>query len=113
MKVNFYISCENAAETKACLDFIADMEAKRGRPADTDEPVVVKGLRTTPDGGLVVPRLNVSPGEPSISKIGEQAKLEVLNAVANGHAVPARLSEHAKLLWKRGEVKFDREGYYV
>lgn len=55
-------------------------------------------------------RPNVSPGEPSISKIGTQTKENLLFTLP--HQPDAKWAEHMKLLWKRGEVKFDGTDYY-
>lgn len=59
-------------------------------------------------------RPNVNPGEPSISKIGTNTKEELLNSVRVGIPMnPHKYSEHMKLLWKRGEVKYDGKEYYL
>ena len=62
-------------------------------------------------------KANISPGAPSISKIGSNTKGELL---AQLKVKPRSLSElgqkyteHMKLLWSRGEVKFDGERYYL
>ena len=60
-----------------------------------------------------VARKNVSPGEPSITKIGEKAKEHILNSLRAGAQPAIMYHDHLKLLWKRGEVKFDGKEYYV
>lgn len=118
MKFNFYISCENAEEAQACIGFIDEMTMKRGEPL-RPEPVfnaVARGAAAESEemnGGGVVPRKNVSPGEPSIGKIGENAKTAILIELRNGFQPPAKMNEHCKLLWKRGEIRFDGQEYYV
>lgn len=58
-------------------------------------------------------RKNVSPGEPSITKIGEKAKEHILNSLRAGAQPAIMYHDHLKLLWKRGEIKFDGEEYYL
>lgn len=60
-----------------------------------------------------VQKPNVSPGRPSIVKIGAETKATLLKELANGRQPPAKFSEHLKLLWERGEVKFDGKEYWV
>ena len=64
------------------------------------------------------PRQNVSPGLPTISKIGEKAKTYLLNELKGGartleYADFHKYTEHLKLLWARGEIKFDGVEYYL
>lgn len=61
----------------------------------------------------VVDRPNVSPGVPAITKIGSESKINILHNLKNGIQPGAKYAEHAKLLWSRGEVKFDGEAYYL
>lgn len=58
-------------------------------------------------------RPNVSPGEPSISKMGAATNAEITKLLNAGKDVPAKFTEHLKLLWKRGEVKYDGKEYYL
>lgn len=58
-------------------------------------------------------RTNVSPGPSSISKIGSATKEELLRMLTHCAQPPTKYSEHLKLLWERGEVKFDGEEWYV
>ena len=110
MKVNFYISCETSEETKACLDFIREMEEIR----KTDRLCARPDVLDEPDDSSVTNRRNVNPGEPSIGKIGEATKMAILSDLANGRQPPhPKYTEHLKLLWKRGEVKWDGQEYYL
>ena len=59
------------------------------------------------------PRQNVSPGPSAISKIGEKAKTYLLNELKGGRQPEAKYAEHLKLLWSRGEIKFDGKEYYL
>jgi hypothetical protein len=59
-------------------------------------------------------RPNVSPGEPAIGKIGQNAKDEIIMKLAEGRQPDLKkYGEHMKLLWKRGEIKFDGQEYYL
>lgn len=58
-------------------------------------------------------RKNVSPGEPSITKIGSGAKETIIHALNTGTPLGDRYTEHLKLLWARGEIKFDGDEFYV
>lgn len=81
-------------------------------------------VETTPEPGLGQPvekelgpfpvvRGNVDPGKPSIGKIGSATKEELLRTLQQEKIPHAKYSEHLKLLWSRGEIKFDGERYYV
>ena len=59
------------------------------------------------------PRQNVSPELPAISKIGEKAKTYLLNELKDGRQPEAKYVEHLKLLWARGEIKFDVKDFYL
>ena len=58
-------------------------------------------------------RKNVSPGEPSITKIGMNTEGALFGVLRAGGQPEAKYAEHLKLLWKRGKVKFDGKEYYV
>lgn len=58
-------------------------------------------------------RRNINPGVSSITKIGSNTKADILAAVADGMQPAAKFEEHCKLLWERGEIKFDGREYYL
>ena len=58
-------------------------------------------------------RKNVSPGEPSITKIGSATKETIVHALNTDTPLGDRYHDHLKLLWKRGEIKFDGKEYYL
>ena len=58
-------------------------------------------------------RKNVSPGEPSITKIGSTTKETIIHALNTDTPLGDRYAEHLKLLWARGEIKFDGTEYYL
>lgn len=80
--------------------------AKLGAPVSETVAVVVAASKPAE-------RPNVSPGEPTITKIGEAATLCVIGALDHGKQPDARYAEHAKLLWKRDKIKFDGLSYYL
>lgn len=59
-------------------------------------------------------RINKSPGPSAISKLGSKTKDELI-AVLKAGSQPNhdKWGEHLKLLWSRGEVKFDGAAYYL
>ena len=59
------------------------------------------------------PRKNISPGTPAITKIGAVAKDYVLEALRMKQQPSTKYEEHLKLLWSRGEVKYDGEEFYL
>lgn len=58
-------------------------------------------------------RPNVDPGKPSITKIGADTKTSLLAGLFKNVQPQAKYAEHMKLLWSRGEVKFDGKEYYL
>jgi len=60
-----------------------------------------------------VKRSNVSPGKSSITKIGSATKEDLMTLLQANKQPAMKYEEHLKLLWERGEVKFDGEGWYL
>lgn len=77
----------------------------------------VPALKPKPEEAEAEPepceRANVSPGVSLITKIGGPTKALILEELAEGIQPGPKFSEHMKLLWARGEVKFDSEEYYL
>lgn len=63
--------------------------------------------------GVSPERENVSPGEPSIGKMGKETVDTLVGLIMNKQQAAPKWAEHMKLLWKRGLVKFDGEEYYL
>lgn len=85
-----------------------------------DKLVIVRKITGSETGESVneVPkeapnRPNVDPGKPSIRKIGAEAKQSILGGLAEGFQPLAKYIEHCKLLWSRGEIKFDGKEWYL
>lgn len=58
-------------------------------------------------------RPNVPPGGSTITKIGSATKEELLKTLGQGAQPSAKYQEHLKLLWARGEVKFDGKEWWA
>lgn len=65
------------------------------------------------DGAISAPRPNNTPGEPIITKIGNSAKSEILAMLGKGEQPHSKYGEHCRLLWKRGEVKYDGKEFFL
>lgn len=84
-----------------------------------DKVMIVRKMVERPDiacepvNEAPVVRSNVSPGKSMITKIGSETKAALLVELANNKQPAAKFSEHLKLLWERGEVKFDGKEYYL
>ena len=61
----------------------------------------------------VTRRLNDNPGKSMITRIGTETKKEILSMLHGGAQPPKHYTEHMKLLWERGEVKFDGKEWYL
>lgn len=59
------------------------------------------------------PRFNYNPGKSMITRIGTETKKELLSMLHGGVQPDAKWQEHLKLLWERGEVKFDGKEWYL
>lgn len=137
MKANFHLITETDEEVLACTKFIEDILLKRkargtitsgvpDTPLPTRQSSAIVPLaeskpwfesdehgEATPTECVLGNRKNVSPGEPSIVKIGSNTKEHILEKLQAGFGVEDKYEEHAKLLWSRGEIKFDGTDYYV
>lgn len=58
-------------------------------------------------------RFNDNPGKSAITRIGTETKKELLSMLHGGVQPDAKWQEHLKLLWERGEVKFDGKEWYL
>ena len=90
-----------------------ELPAPDAAPAkETNDPALGREI-VMEFGPFPVVRGNVDPGTSSITKIGSKTKDELLRTLAQEKIPAAKYSEHLKLLWSRGEIKFDGEKYYV
>lgn len=104
-------------------------ESGKPPPASAGSVPVVKGtpqevaptsIDLTPEQKKIwskAPRIDVSPGTPTIGKIGTKTKDWIIEELKVQARVPehfgTKYEEHLKLLWLRHEIKFDGEKYYV
>lgn len=62
------------------------------------------------------PRIDISPGPPTIGKIGTKTKDWIIGELKTKPRVPehfgTKYEEHLKLLWLRHEIKFDGKEYF-
>ena len=106
MKYMLSFQCATHEEAQAVLAAVA---------AIGKEPMACS-RQYVPKEEIVKPaaeRKNISPGTPSITKIGEKAKEHILNSLRAGAQPAIMYHDHLKLLWKRGEIKFDGKEYYL
>jgi hypothetical protein len=96
-------------------DMIRDYLVRKGWWKPGVESGPSKGTDTKEDAPKQdVARKNINPGDPSISKIGSSTKDVILGDLAAGRQPPTpKYDEHMKLLWSRGEVKYDGKEYYL
>lgn len=139
MRITIQVTCDDAEDAQrvmrklAALDntWVEQIDKTKGAAVDMIKGGVNEArldkimgsaggeVRHGNNGGAEEPRpspaanANVSPGEPSITKIGGNTKAEILNWLATGVPIPRKYDEHMKLLWKRGEIKFDGEEFYL
>ena len=112
MKYMISFQCDTVEEAKAVVDAVAAIgKAPMTTSRVIDDPAKILASEPTPT--TAEPRLNVSPGVPSITKIGGKAKEHVLDCLRLGNQPSPAYAEHMKLLWSRGEIKFDGKEYYV
>lgn len=105
MKTMISFQCETHEEAQAVLAAVA---------AIGKEPHACSKRYVEPEEIKNVPaeRKNISPGPSSITKIGGNTLEQVLGMLKDGHQPPDKYSEHLKLLWSRGKVKYDGKLYY-
>ncbi len=123
MRITLQITCDNEAEAQTIIKKITAPptwidELEKTNPSRISEARIDKimggseaNLAEQSSSGsraADAPRPNNSPGNPSIVKIGSETKASLLATLAEGKQPNlAKFSEHLKLLWQRGEVKFD------
>ena len=112
MKYMLSFQCDTHEEAQAVLAAVAAIGKE---PMACSRQYVPKEELQARDAIDKVPvaRENVSPGEPSITKIGSTTKETIIHALNTDTPLGDRYAEHLKLLWKRGEIKFDGEEYYL
>lgn len=132
MKTMISFQCDTLDEARAVIDAVAAIgKAPHACSKQYVEPEELNELKQAEKDYLtsaraqtreelelnsrcVEQRKNINPGDPTITKIGTNTKESLLaHLKAGGQPTRAKFDEHLKLLWKRGEIKFDGEEYYV
>ena len=91
----------------ACLVVRADSAGPKTGPQT--EPVAAE----TPAEEPPKPRVNKSPGKPTIGKIGQATVADLTKMLSDGKQPPKRFEQHMRLLWERKIVGFDGAEYYL
>jgi len=125
MKISITVYADSATEAELIIEAMKKVDGagkflmapKEARP-DTVKPWAEPGggvpdEDTKPTTAQHAERPNVSPGKPSISKIGGSTKDLLMSELDEGKQPSAKYAEHLKLLWSRGEVKYDGKEYYT
>ena len=76
-------------------------------------PVIQAAIEKAAEPAKEVVRKNVSPGASLIGKIGCNTKDVIFEFLRDDKQPPAKYNDHLKLLWARGEVKYDGKEWYV
>lgn len=115
MKIMISYQCESQEEAQAVLSAVAAIgKEPMACSKQYIEPQEV-GKLTEKEilYDFTPPKQNVSPGLSTIGKIGTPTKEYIFEALTQGVQPAAKYVEHLKLLWSRGEVKFDGVNYYL
>ena len=110
MRYMLSFQCETQEEAQAVLSAVAAI-GKQPHACSKQyiQPKEVFEFGSTSEAE----RKNVNPGAPTIGKIGSGTKEQLLGMLSEGHQPQQKWSEHMKLLWSRGEVKFDGSEFYL
>lgn len=109
MKSMISFQCDTLDEARAVIDAVAAI----GKQPHACSKQYVEPEELNFKCVEVEPRKNISPGEPSITKIGTNTEGALFGVLRAGGQPEAKYAEHMKLLWKRDKVKFDGEKFYV
>jgi hypothetical protein len=115
MRITIQVTCEDAEDAKKVIGkltapdntWVDQLDATPVKSPPVPSPARIDKIIKASE------RPNASPGEPSIGKIGSDTKENILRALKEGQPIGAKFVEHLKLLWKRGEVKYDGDEYYL
>jgi len=98
----------------AVRDKIIKVRALSAAAATEEKPKVSYVAITTEDvKHLPVPRPNVPPSGPVAKRLHVHTKNTILNRLEDGVQPNEQLLPQAKLLWARGEIKYDGEKFYL
>ena len=111
MKFMISFQCDTVEEARAVVDAVAAIgkePLKTSREIDDVEKVLTVSKEAKPAA-----RPNIDPGASTITKIGGATFSTIMNDLHRGLQPGPKYTEHLKLLWKRGEVKFDGSNWYI
>ena len=107
MRITIQITCDDVKDAQ-------DVIARLSRPKNWTDMVETKTSEpksaSTP---APAPRLNVSPGESKLTKIGGETREMLLKLIKDNEQPAEKWIEHCRLLWSRNEIKFDGMVFYV
>lgn len=106
MRITIQITCDDVKDAQEVIAKLSRTHKTWVEMAETKTP-------ESEPAPAPAPRLNVSPGESKITKLGSDTKEELLRILRDGGTPPERFIEHLRLLWARNEVKFDGANFYV
>ncbi len=125
MRYMISFQCESNEEAQAVLKAVATIgkephacSKQYVEPADLGERRVLDEPVDSERRGKAFEvkdetRMNVTPGTPTITKIGTNTKEEIMRLLKSGVQPGAKYTEHLKLLWSRGEIKYDSVLFYI
>lgn len=121
MKTMISFQCDTLEEAQAVLTACAAIgkEPHACSKQYMDSKQLLKNtlelLDVKPAAEDIPQRKNISPGEPSITRLVMTGGpvVEIFDHLKRGEQPPEKYAEQMKLLWKRGEVRFDGEKFYV
>lgn len=119
MKFMISFQCDTVEEARAVVDAVAAIgkePLKTSRVIDDVEKVLAvseEAPKIIEGSGKSSARPNIDPGASTITKIGGATFSTIMNDLHRGLQPGPKYTEHLKLLWKRGEVKFDGSNWYI
>ena len=111
MRTMISFQCETLEEAHAVIEAVAAIGKKPHACSKQYVPPEELQLGHRDEPAKVEERENFSPGVPTITKIGSNTLEQIIGMLNDGNQPPEKYSEHLKLLWARGKVKFDGEYY--
>lgn len=121
MKTMISFQCETLEEAHAVIEAVAAigkqphacskeyLEPTELPKTEDEKNAAMRNMLDT----VQVARKNTSPGIATITKIGSNTLEQIVGMLKDGNQPPEKYSEHLKLLWSRGKVKYDGEVFYL
>ena len=113
MKTMISFQCEMLEEARAVIQAVEAI----GKQPHACSKQYVEPAELVPKAVEAAPtkteRKNTSPGIATITKIGSNTLEQIVGMLKDGNQPPEKYSEHLRLLWARGKVKYDGEVFYL